>query len=136
MRVRALLHEDSAQARMLRFGVNGSVAAAAHFAALWFNLRVLEMPSAGVANLCAAIVGITASFVGSRYFVFRRAAENIVRQAAKFGLLYASAAALHGGVLYLWTDLAGLDYRGGFTIALLLQIVLAYYGNARIVFKR
>jgi hypothetical protein len=60
----------------------------------------------------------------------------MVRQAAKFGALYAAIAVLHGLVLYFWTDKLRLDYRYGFLLATVLQVVLSYCGNKKLVFRR
>lgn len=125
---------DTAAAETIRYVINGVAATGVHYTALLINLHVLGIASAGLANLLAALVGITASFLGSRYFVFRGHTESLLRQAAKFGLLYGAIALLHGLVLYLWTDLAGFDYRIGFLFALVLQVALSYWGNKRLVF--
>lgn len=122
-------------AEIARYIVNGVAATAIHFGVLSFGLEVLKLPSAGLANLVAAAFGITASFLGSRYFVFRRPDEPMGRQAARFGALYAAIALLHALVLALWTDVAGLDYRIGFLLATGLQVVLSYWGNKRLVFN-
>lgn len=122
-------------AEIARYIVNGLAATAIHFGVLSFCLEVLRLPSAALANLVAATFGISASFLGSRYFVFRRPDEPMARQAARFGALYAGIAVLHALVLALWTDLGGLDYRVGFLLATGLQVVLSYWGNKRLVFN-
>lgn len=127
--------EGRAYSEGLRYVANGLVATGVHYMVLVFNLHVLNMPSAGFANFFAAIFGITASFLGSRYFVFRRWEENIIRQAVKFGLLYAAIAMLHGLILFAWTDVGHFDYRIGFLFGLVLQVVLSYTGNKRLVFR-
>jgi putative flippase GtrA len=127
--------EDGVLAEAGRYVVNGLIATCVHYGALLFNMDVLQMASAGVANLCAAVVGITASFMGSRYFVFRRHRSGLLEQAAKFALLYGAIALVHGLALYLWTDLGQLDYRPGFVIALVLQVTLSYWGNKRLIFR-
>ena len=119
-----------------RYILNGLVATAVHYGVLSFCLEVLKLPSAGLANLVAAAFGITVSFVGSRYFVFRRPDEPIGQQAARFGALYAAIACLHALVLALWTDYFGFDYRWGFLLATGLQVVLSYWGNKALVFNR
>ena len=134
MLARTAKAEDRVLAEALRYAINGVIATTVHYAALLFNMDVLLMPSAGVANLCAAVAGITASFLGSRYFVFRNHAGGVLHQAAKFGLLFGAIALIHGFCLYLWTDLAGFDYRIGFLFALVLQVVFSYWGNKRLVF--
>lgn len=127
--------EAADRTRLVRYIINGLAATAVHFAVLSFNLQVLAMPSAGLANMLAAIAGISASFLGSRYFVFRSLDQAIIRQAVKFGLLYAMMAILHGLVLYLWSDVGRLDYRTGFLMATGLQVMLSYWGNKTLVFK-
>lgn len=118
-----------------RYGINGVVATAVHYSVLTFNLTVLEIPSAGLSNLIAALFGISASFFGSRYFVFASTGEPIVRQAIKFSGLYGMIAILHGLVLLIWTDSYELDYRVGFLIATAIQVSLSYLGNKLLVFR-
>jgi putative flippase GtrA len=122
-------------AELGRFVVNGVVATAVHYGVLTFNLRVLGMPSAGVANFVAAWFGIAASFYGSRYFVFRRADAPLGPQALRFLALYASIACLHGLLLFVWTDVFGLDYSVGFLVGTAMQMVLSYLGNKWMVFR-
>jgi putative flippase GtrA len=126
---------DSSHAQAGRYIVNGVVATAVHYAVLQFNLTVLGIPYAGLANLLAATVGITTSFLGSRYYVFRAHAGSILHQFAKFGLLYACIALLHGSVLWVWTDINKLDFRIGFLLATALQVILSFWGNKVLVFR-
>ena len=120
---------------VLRYAINGFVATVVHFAVLAFNLHVLHFSSAGLANLTASLFGISASFVGSRYFVFPRTGEPIVAEALRFSGLYGAIALLHGAVLLVWSDYFGLDYRAGFLLATVLQVSLSYLGNKFLVFK-
>jgi len=120
---------------VLRYGINGIVATGVHYAVLTFNLQVLAMPSAGLANLVAALFGISTSFVGSRYFVFRQTEEGFLAQAAKFGGLYGVFALVHGAVVLVWTDWMGYDYRLGFLLATAFQVAGSYVGNKFLVFK-
>lgn len=124
------------QREFLRYLVNGVAATIVHFAVLTFLMQVVGVPSAGLANFLAAIVGITASFLGSRYFVFRRHAGGLGTQLWRFALFYALFALIHAAVLYLWTDLAGFDYRFGFVIATALQVVMSFSANKLVVFAR
>jgi putative flippase GtrA len=119
----------------MRYIINGLVATAVHYGVLTFNLHVLDMPSAGAANLVAAIFGITVSFLGSRYFVFNKTEGAILSQALKFSGLYGAIAVLHGSVLLVWTDWLGFDYRVGFLIATAFQVSLSYVGNKKLVFN-
>jgi putative flippase GtrA len=126
---------DLVSPRFVRFVANGLLAAGLHFAVLFVNLEVLHFRSAGLANFVAALFGATASFQGNRHFVFRAAAGNARRQAGRFVALYALTTLSHGAILYAWTDRAHLDYRAGFIIATLFQLVLSYVGNRNVVFR-
>lgn len=118
-----------------RYILNGLVATAIHYGVLNFNILVLDISSYGVANFLAALFGITASFLGSRYFVYQEHTNSLGSQIVRFGLLYVSIAILHGFVLYLWTDVYGLSYHIGFLVATVLQVALSYFGNKVLVFK-
>ena len=118
-----------------RYIVNGLVATAVHFAVLSFNLEILYMPSAGLANFVAAVVAMSVSFLGSRHYVFRAAHAPALRQAIFFVVLYTLIALGHGIILYLWTDRAGLDYRIGFLVATVFQVACSFIGNKLLVFK-
>ena len=121
--------------QIARYGVNGLVATAVHYSALRAGIDLLHIPSAGAANLLAAVFGISASFIGSRYFVFRKFDESALKQASRFILLYAAIAAVHAGFLFVWTDKLGLDYQIGFAIAMVFQVVGSYFGNRILVFS-
>lgn len=123
------------KAELARYVINGLLATAVHYSVLTFNLQILGMASAGVANFIAAAFGITASFLGSRYFVFRKFEDSLGSQMLGFGALYTFIAVLHGFVLWFWSDMMGLDYRLGFLIATVLQVLLSYLGNKVLVFK-
>jgi putative flippase GtrA len=119
-----------------RYVANGLAATAVHFAVLVLGLKVLLIPSAGLANLVAAVFGISVSFLGGRYFVFRRRDQPMGAQAARFALLYVFMALVHGLVLAVWTDWWALDYRWGFVLATGMQVAASYWGNKRLVFGR
>ena len=121
--------------QVARYAVNGLAATAVHFCVLSILLEYMGLQSAGVANAGAALAGVTVSFVGSRFFVFRAAHEPWLRQAVRFGALYGAIAALHGAVLFLWSDIGRYDYRLGFAIATGIQVALSYWGNKRLVFR-
>lgn len=124
------------RAEVVRYIVNGLAATAVHYGVLTFNLKVLGFGSACLANLCAAVFGIAASFIGSRYYVFSGSSRQPwLPQAVKFSGMYGAIAVLHGLVLWVWTDRLGLDYRLGFVLATGLQVSLSYLGNKFLVFK-
>jgi len=118
-----------------RYITNGIVATAIHFTILTINIKVFEFSSAGIANFIAAIFGITASFVGSRYFVYRDHTGSLHSHAIKFVILYSMIALLHGAILYIWTDIYHFAYEIGFLLATILQVLLSYIGNKVLVFK-
>lgn len=120
---------------VLRYVVNGLFATAVHYGVLSIELRALGFTSAGLSNMVAAIFGITASFLGSRYFVFRQTDEGLWHQARKFALLYTLIALLNGAIMATMTDHYGVDYRVTFLIATILQMALSYAGNKWLVFR-
>jgi putative flippase GtrA len=120
---------------LIRYGINGLVATLVHYSVLTFNLKVLHFSSAGLANLLAAVFGITTSFLGSRYFVFANTGRSVLEEAVKFLGLYAAIAVLHGLLLFVWTDWYALDYKLGFVLATVLQVSLSYFGNKFLVFR-
>ena len=115
--------------------INGVVATAVHYGVLSFNIHVLGFSSAGLANFVAAWFGIAASFIGSRFFVFRRKEAPLLRQALRFLALYVAIACLHGLLLFVWTDTFHLNYTAGFALATVLQTLLSYLGNKLLVFS-
>jgi putative flippase GtrA len=127
---------SSTWAEVLRYFVNGVVGTVVHFTALVTCIELVGMPSAGLANLVASLFGIAASFIGNRYFVFRSHTARLKSQAARFVFLYAAIASLHAGLLFVWSDLWGLDYRIGFLLALATQVVLGFWGNKTLVFAK
>jgi putative flippase GtrA len=121
---------------LFRYIINGIVATATHYITLRFNIEILGFSSAGLSNLFAAMVGISVSFLGNRYFVFalRRDANNM-SLFFKFICLYGFIALVHGGTLLLWTDIWKYNYSIGFLIASFFQFSSSYIGNKTLVFK-
>jgi putative flippase GtrA len=126
---------DALGGQLLRYLINGLVATAIHYGVLWFNIEVLHLPLAGVANAIAAVFGIAVSFLGSRYFVFRGSEGSVTRQGALFLMVYVGIAMLHALVMYAWTDRLGHDYRVGFLLATALQMAFSFLANKFLVFK-
>ncbi len=121
--------------QLIRYVINGVVATFVHFGVLQFNIEVLHIPVAGIANAIAAIFGIAISFVGSRYFVFHGQQGSLLKQGSLFLLVYVAIAALHALVMYVWADRFGYDYRIGFLIATAGQMVFSFIANKLLVFK-
>lgn len=130
------MHDDSERAKFIRFVINGLFATAIHFTIFSVLYEIVGLPSAAISNFIAAIFGITASFLGNRYFVFQQRDSAMRSQGVRFLALYGAIACLHAGILYLWTDLLGLDYRLGFILATGCQIILSYFGNRFLVFNK
>lgn len=118
----------------LRYIINGLVATGVHFSVFMFNIHVLKISLAGVANLSAACVGIFIAFLGNRHFVFPNHSK-IAPQALKFFAMYVFLALMHGAVLTVWTDWRGFNYQTGFFIAIMLQVIGGYLGNKYWVFR-
>ncbi|MET3889505.1 putative flippase GtrA [Bosea sp. OAE506] len=115
------------------FIVNGLLATGVHYATLMLLLEVVRVPSAGLANGMASIVGIAASYVGNRLMVFR-SSQPARATLPRFLLLYASLALFHAGFLALWSDRLGLPYGWGFIVSTGLATVMSYLGNRYFVF--
>jgi putative flippase GtrA len=118
-----------------RYLVNGVAATLVHYGVLTLLVEVVRLPSAGLANLLAAMVGIMASFIGSRYFVFRAQHGDWRSQAQRFAVVYAILAVVHAAVLFLWTDQLGYDFRIGFVLATGLQMTISFLANKLLVFS-
>lgn len=116
-----------------RFIANGLVATAVHYVALIVLIEGVGFNSAGLANGIAAVFGISASYVGNRYFVFQSGA-TLMRTLPPFLILYATIALLHATVLAIWTDYGGLPYTIGFLIGTAGSILISYLGNRYLVF--
>jgi putative flippase GtrA len=121
-------------AEILRFIANGLFATLIHFAVLVLCIEALTFPSAALANLVGVMAGIAVSFLGSRYFVFRRNTGTMGWQAVNFVVLYVGIAFIHAVILLLWTDILTLDYRVGFVLASGLAAAFSYWGNRTLVF--
>ncbi|MFT6287475.1 MAG: putative flippase GtrA [Alcanivorax sp.] len=123
-------------AEVFRYISNGVLATVVHFSVLYFNIEVLGFESAGMANLVAAFFGISASYLGNRYFVFKQTDVSLANQAGLFAVLYSLIALGHGLILFAWSDIYLLDYRIGFIIATGVQFLLSYTGNKLLVFRQ
>ena len=121
--------------QVVRYLINGVVATVVHYGVLQFNIEVLNIQLASMANAIAAVFGITVSFIGSRYFVFRGQQSSVVKQGAHFIMVYVLIALLHATVMYVWADHLGMDYRIGFLLATGMQMVLSFLANKFLVFK-
>jgi len=120
----------------IRYILNGLVATFLHYGVLNFNIIALDIEPVGLANFLAAIFGISISFLGSRYFVYKKHVNAASSQVVRFLLLYGFIAIVSGFVLYVWSDLYGLSYHLGFIVATVIQMMFSYFGNKVFVFKK
>jgi putative flippase GtrA len=121
---------------IVRYGINGVAATAVHYFVLFSGIEFFQLNSAGFANLLASIFGISVSFIGNRYFVFRSRENRICAQAIKFIGLYMIIGFLHGLTLYFWSDVYRLNYHYGFMIAVTIQFLLGYLAGKTIIFGK
>jgi putative flippase GtrA len=122
--------------RLYRFIVNGIVATAVNYVVLVACIEGLGWSSAGIASLAASACGISASFLGNRYFVFDGTGSKVVPQAGKFLALYVALALLQSAILMVWTDQLGLSYQSGFVLATAVQFCISYLGSRQIFRRR
>ena len=120
---------------LVRYVINGIIATFINYLVLNFNILIIGIMSAGIANFIAAIFGISASFIGSRYFVYKNHTNRAISQLVRFLLLYTFLALLAGFVMYIWSDVYGFSYQIGFVIATVIQVLFSYFGNKVLVFK-
>ena len=119
----------------VRYIVNGLTATVINFATLSLFVSLLGDGRAWLASALASVVGITASFLGARYFVFPGGKDSVAVQVGKFVAVYAATACVHAAVLFLWSDTLGWDWRIGFVLATGLQVAVSYTANKFFVFK-
>ena len=119
-----------------RYVANGGVATVAHYIVLYLCIEIYGLSSAGLANFLASLVGIGFSFLGNRFIVFKSIHQKIVGQFLKFASLYIFVAFLHGGLLYIWSDILNKNYNYGFALAVLIQFLLGYVASKSLVFKK
>ncbi|HBX82264.1 MAG: GtrA family protein [Propionibacteriaceae bacterium] len=121
-------------AEALRYVLNGVTATFVNWAVMRLCLDVFHLPWAWLAYWVGALFGITTSFLGSRYFVFRKNDRPVLGQAVKFLSAYVIIALLASGVMHVWVDWLHLDSNLGFLMATAVQVVLSYFGNKFLVF--
>jgi putative flippase GtrA len=120
---------------LIRYVINGLVATFVNWAVMRLCLDVIHLPWAWLAYWIGALVGISVSFLGNRYFVFRRTDGPIAAQAAKFLAVYAAIALLVSGIMAVWSDWWHYDTNVGFVLATGVQVALSYVSNKVLVFR-
>jgi putative flippase GtrA len=120
--------------RSFLFLINGLVATAVNYAMLVILIEYVGLRYTGVAALLSAIVGISASFLGNRFFVFRSKAP-IMMELVRFKIVYAGTAVFQALCMALWSDLLSLNYSLGFGLITAICVFLSYFCNRSFVFR-
>ena len=118
-----------------RYVINGAAATLIDFAVLRAASAVLGEGMVWLAGGLGAAVGITASFLGSRYFVFSHRRGDWRVEVARFLPLYGVLALVRMALFYVWSDVYGLDKNIGFVIATGVQVIATFFGNKYLVFR-
>jgi putative flippase GtrA len=120
--------------QLIKFIINGLMATGTHYTVLKFFLFILGEDSIFISDFLGAVVGITVSFLGNKYFVFRKRDGMIFKQALLFVILYGILAVLHGIILTSWEMYVSKNLLIGFLIATFVQVSLSYVGNKMVIF--
>ena len=118
-----------------RYVVNGAAATVIDFSTLHLASAALGEGMTWLAGGIGAAVGITASFLGSRYYVFPHRRGDWRVEVARFLPLYGMLALVRMALFYVWSDVYGLDQNIGFIIATGVQVVATFFGNKYLVFR-
>ena len=119
----------------MRFGINGVVATAVHYATFTLLYLYAGVNLAALANFPAVCAGIAVSFVGNRRFVFRSASPAWEDEAVRFGALYGALGLVHVAILFIGTDVLSVDATVTFALATITQVFCSYIGARIWVFS-
>lgn len=120
--------------RIIRFGINGLVATATHYIVLVVLVEGAGVTPIALATILAANCGIAVSYLGNRSFVMRVKSPH--RGAiSRFLISYAAIVGVHGALMALWADWAGLDYNIGFVLFTAVAAGVTYLSNRFYVFR-
>ena len=122
------------QNEVIRYVLVGIAATTIHYGVFLFSLKVMLLTSA-VSNFFGAVLGIVASFLGSRYYVFKSLNEFWLIQFSKFSSLYVSIAFVNSGIVYVVIDILSFHYNIGFLVGIFFQVLFSFLGNKLVVFK-
>ncbi len=120
---------------LLKYIANGLLATIVHYSVFLINIKYFNFQYLAVADLVAAFFGISMSFFGNKYFVFKVAAKRPVAQYTFFIVFYIFLVAFHSLTIYLVSDLLALHYNFGFFLATLFQFVISFTVNKNFTFK-
>ena len=117
------------------FLTNGIISTVTHFIILFVFVENNLFSYVSLAYFFAAIISISISFLGNKYFVFQNK-NNFVGDLLRFLLLYITLLTLNSVIIYILCDVINIDYKVGFIIALVFQTIFSYLGLKFFVFLK
>jgi len=118
---------------LFRFAMNGLVATGVHYLVMLIAIQILHITMYSLAYAFAFFFGVTASFLGNKYFVFRRK-QSQSYQFFKFITLYIVLLLFTSITMWAVSDYAGFHYDIGFMVAAILQFIGGYLGSRYLIF--
>ena len=130
-----MLEERTNFKEIYLFLINGIIATVTHFIILFVFVENNLFSYVSFSYFFAAIISISISFLGNKYFVFQNK-NNFVGDLLRFFLLYIVLLILNSVIIYILCDVIDIDYKVGFTIALVFQTIFSYLGLKFFVFLK
>ncbi len=130
-----MLEERTNFKEIYLFLTNGIIATVTHFIILFVFVENNLFSYVSFSYFFAAIISISISFLGNKYFVFQNK-NNFVGDLLRFFLLYIVLLILNSVIIYILCDVIDIDYKVGFTIALVFQTIFSYLGLKFFVFLK
>ena len=130
-----MLEERTNFKEIYLFLTNGIIATVTHFIILFVFVENNLFSYISFSYFFAAIISISISFLGNKYFVFQNK-NNFVGDLLRFFLLYIVLLILNSVIIYILCDVIDIDYKVGFTIALVFQTIFSYLGLKFFVFLK
>ena len=121
--------------QLSRFVINGIFATLVHYVIFVISIEFFYIKFIALANLIGAFFGISCSFIGNKYFVFKNNDFNLKSQLLKFTLTYAFLGFVSSTILFVWSDLFKMNYNYGFIFAAFFQFILSFIINRNWVFR-
>ncbi len=130
-----MLEERTNFKEIYLFLTNGIIATVTHFIILFVFVENNLFSYVSFSYFFAAIISISISFLGNKYFVFQNK-NNFVGDLLRFFLLYIVLLILNSVIIYILCDVIDIDYKVGFIIALVFQTIFSYLGLKFFVFLK
>ena len=120
--------------KFIRHNLNGLFATFIHYLFLVLFIEHFEFNYIAIANALASSLGITSSFIGNLLFVFPNTSGELKKRIFKFYLLYFLIFLTNVTFMFIWSDLANLNYHLGFLIIVALSSLITFFVNKRFIF--